>query len=111
MAENKLQIVILGLGYVGLPLAVEFGKKRDVIGFDVEESRIQELISGKDRTQEISPAEMKEAKFLKFTNKIEDIRLLEYSTNPEGSKKNHAKSVEDAKTNNKAGIILLILLS
>lgn len=45
---------VIGLGYVGLPLAVEFGKKYKVIGFDINEKRIEELKSGKDRTFEVS---------------------------------------------------------
>ena len=47
MSRDKIKIGILGLGYVGLPLAVEFGKKFEVIGFDLKQSRIEELINGK----------------------------------------------------------------
>ena len=46
---NKKKIAIVGLGYVGLPLAVEFGKKNNTIGYDISEKRIKELIDGKDR--------------------------------------------------------------
>jgi UDP-N-acetyl-D-galactosamine dehydrogenase len=60
-------IAVIGLGYVGLPLAVEFGKKRPVIGFDIKSDRIAELQSGKDHTLEVSEEELKEAKHLTFT--------------------------------------------
>jgi UDP-N-acetyl-D-glucosamine/UDP-N-acetyl-D-galactosamine dehydrogenase len=60
-------IVVIGLGYVGLPLAVEFGKKRPVIGFDSKGDRIAELQAGHDHTLEVSAEELKEAKQLSFT--------------------------------------------
>ena len=68
------KIGIIGLGYVGLPLAVEFGKKMEVIGFDVNKSRIDELKSGKDSTLEVSIEEMKEAKKLSYSVNPEDVR-------------------------------------
>lgn len=52
MNKNQKQIAIIGLGYVGLPLAIEFGKKYKVLGFDINKDRIVELISGSDRTNE-----------------------------------------------------------
>ena len=52
MNLNQSKIAIIGLGYVGLPLAIEFGKKYKVLGFDIDQSRIQELSYGKDRTKE-----------------------------------------------------------
>ncbi len=55
------KITIIGLGYVGLPLAVEFGKHRSVLGFDINQQRIVELQSGQDHTLECSPAQLKEA--------------------------------------------------
>ena len=55
--QNK-KIAIIGLGYVGLPLAVEFGKRRKVIGFDLNEARISELITGEDRILEVEPDEL-----------------------------------------------------
>ena len=61
-------IAVIGLGYVGLPLAVEFGKKRKVIGFDINADRISELQSGKDRTLECEPEELKAAALLSFTS-------------------------------------------
>ncbi|MBC8755347.1 nucleotide sugar dehydrogenase [Kordia sp. YSTF-M3] len=71
--KNKV-ISIIGLGYVGLPLAVEFSKKGfQVIGFDINLQRIQELQQGKDHTLEVSNEEMQEASSLQYTNKAEDI--------------------------------------
>lgn len=60
-------IAVIGLGYVGLPLAVEFGKRRTVIGFDINPSRILALQAGKDSTLELSPEQLQSAKHLKFT--------------------------------------------
>jgi UDP-N-acetyl-D-galactosamine dehydrogenase len=68
------KIGIIGLGYVGLPLAVEFGKVMDVVGFDINQKRIEELKSGHDRTREVEPGELSQAKRLCFTSNIEDLR-------------------------------------
>ena len=73
MNKNS-KICIVGLGYVGLPLAVEFGKKRDVIGFDINLHRIDELNSGNDFTLETTSIELKSANYLKFTSNVEDIK-------------------------------------
>lgn len=70
--ENKLAII--GLGYVGLPLAVEFGKKFDVIGFDINQARIQELKDGEDSTLEVEPEELEQATRLSYTTNPDDIR-------------------------------------
>ncbi|MFT3961380.1 nucleotide sugar dehydrogenase [Propionivibrio sp.] len=67
------KIAIIGLGYVGLPLAVEFGKSRPVIGFDINLSRIEELESGIDSTLEVTAEELAAAKQLSFSNRHEDI--------------------------------------
>jgi UDP-N-acetyl-D-galactosamine dehydrogenase len=67
-------IAVIGLGYVGLPLAVEFGKFRSIVGFDINPNRIFELNSGIDKTLEIEPEELEEAKFLTFTSHLEEIR-------------------------------------
>ena len=64
---KNLRIGVIGLGYVGLPLAVEFGKKYPTIGFDVKETRIAELENGEDSTLECSPEELAEAEQLSFT--------------------------------------------
>lgn len=66
------RICVVGLGYVGLPLAVEFGKKNTTIGFDVNERRIEELQTGKDFTREVGADELGAAKELRFTTKIDD---------------------------------------
>ena len=63
---EDIRIAVIGLGYVGLPLAVEFGKKRSVIGFDIDEKRIGALMSGHDATLEVSDDELKEARGLEF---------------------------------------------
>ena len=69
-----LKLAIIGLGYVGLPLAIEFGKKRSVVGFDINQVRVDELKSGQDHTLEASPAELSEATHLSFTTNLEDLR-------------------------------------
>jgi len=61
------KIAIIGLGYVGLPLAVEFGKTRSVIGFDINTKRIAELEGGQDHTLEVTPEELKHASLLEYT--------------------------------------------
>lgn len=61
------KLAVLGLGYVGLPLAVEFGKNREVIGFDINERRVNELQCGNDLTLEVSSKEIEEAKYLRFS--------------------------------------------
>jgi UDP-N-acetyl-D-galactosamine dehydrogenase len=71
---NQKTIAVIGLGYVGLPLAVEFAKKRVVIGFDIQVKRIEELSSGYDRTLEISKEELKEAAHLSFTANPGDLQ-------------------------------------
>ncbi len=67
-------IGIIGLGYVGLPLAVEFGKYRKVIGFDIYQSRVDELEAGHDATLETSDEDLAAAKQLSFTTNLEDLR-------------------------------------
>lgn len=67
------KIAVLGLGYVGLPLAVEFGKKRAVVGFDIDAGRIAELQAGNDRTLEVDATELAEAEQLTYTTDIADI--------------------------------------
>jgi len=68
------KIAIIGLGYVGLPLAVEFGKFRPVIGFDIDVLRVKDLGLGKDTTLELSSDELKQAKELSFSANLEDLR-------------------------------------
>jgi UDP-N-acetyl-D-galactosamine dehydrogenase len=70
---NKLRIGIVGLGYVGLPLAVEFGKKYPTVGFDIKSNRIAELSKGVDLTLECSSEELAEATKLKLTSNAVDL--------------------------------------
>lgn len=67
------KIAVIGLGYVGLPLAVEFGKKRPTIGFDINQRRIDELSKGFDRTLEVDSDELKEATQLSYTSDFNDL--------------------------------------
>ena len=71
------KLAIIGLGYVGLPIAIEFGKKRKVIGFDLNKSRINELKKNIDCNLEISKKEFKSSKKLVFTNKIQELKDCE----------------------------------
>jgi UDP-N-acetyl-D-galactosamine dehydrogenase len=71
---SNIKLAIVGLGYVGLPLAVEFGKKRSVTGFDINARRISELQAGHDHTLETEPEELHDAKFLTFSTNPEDLR-------------------------------------
>ena len=68
------KIAIIGLGYVGLPLAVEFGKKREVIGFDINKDRIVELKKNNDSTLEITQQEFKDSIHLSFTTNLNDLK-------------------------------------
>jgi UDP-N-acetyl-D-galactosamine dehydrogenase len=74
MNLDNLKVAIIGLGYVGLPLAVEFGKKRSVVGFDINTKRIAELKAGHDHTLETELEELQAAEFLRFTTQLEDLR-------------------------------------
>ena len=71
------KIAIIGLGYVGLPLSIEFGKKRTVVGFDIDIKRISELKNGNDNTLEVTSQELNDAIYLKYTNQADDIRDCE----------------------------------
>lgn len=71
---SDIKLAIVGLGYVGLPLAVEFGKKRSVVGFDINAKRIDQLQAGHDFTLETEPAELQAAKHLSFSTRLEDLR-------------------------------------
>jgi UDP-N-acetyl-D-galactosamine dehydrogenase len=67
---DKLRIGVIGLGYVGLPLAVEFGRRFPTVGFDIDEARIKELEGGSDSTLEVSPDELAAAEELSFTSDV-----------------------------------------
>jgi UDP-N-acetyl-D-glucosamine/UDP-N-acetyl-D-galactosamine dehydrogenase len=71
------KISVIGLGYVGLPVAVAFGKKSKVIGFDINEKRLTELLYGKDRTNEVEPEDLKNAD-IHFTSNPEDLRQADF---------------------------------
>ena len=72
------RIAIIGLGYVGLPLAVEFGKVVDVIGFDINNERIQELKNGFDRTREVDETELKASSRLSYTSDKTELKGANY---------------------------------
>ncbi len=72
------KIGIIGLGYVGLPLAVEFGKIIDVVGFDINQSRIEELKKGHDRTLEVDKPELTSASRLSFSSNPQDLASVNY---------------------------------
>ena len=74
LSLRNCRIGIVGLGYVGLPLAVEFGKHFDTTGFDVNAERIRELKAGRDRTLETTRQELRAATGLKFTTQLKDLR-------------------------------------
>ena len=73
MNSDLKKIAIIGLGYVGLPLAVEFGKTRKVIGFDISKTRVEQLNSGLDITNECSLDELRAAQMLNYTSSIDEI--------------------------------------
>ena len=75
MFKNKTKLAVIGLGYVGLPLAVEFAKKRLTIAFDIKKKRIEELKSGIDKTLELSNLQIKRAKKLVLTSSKKDLKL------------------------------------
>lgn len=74
MNLDNTKIALIGLGYVGLPLAVEFGKHRTVVGFDINKGRVTELRSGKDHTLECSPAQLQQAQHLRYSFELDDLR-------------------------------------
>ena len=73
MSGEQKTVAVIGLGYVGLPLAVEFGKKRRVVGYDINETRVEELRSGVDKTLEVSPEELAEARCLTLSSNPSDL--------------------------------------
>jgi UDP-N-acetyl-D-galactosamine dehydrogenase len=74
MQLHEIKLAIIGLGYVGLPLAVEFGKQRSVVGFDINPKRIDQLKAGHDFTLETEVKELQAAKHLQFTTSLHDLR-------------------------------------
>ena len=76
MSQDRV-ISVVGLGYVGLPVAVAFGKVRRTIGFDINRTRIKELREGYDRTDEVTSEELSGADIL-FTDRIEDLKGADF---------------------------------
>ena len=74
MQTEEIRLAVIGLGYVGLPLAVEFGKKRDVIGFDINHQRISELNKGNDMTLELTSTEIAGSAGLRFSDDIDELQ-------------------------------------
>ena len=72
--HKNTTLAVIGLGYVGLPLAVEFGKKMPTIGFDINSNRITELKNGQDHTLEVEPDELQQATQLSYTDRLDDLR-------------------------------------
>ena len=72
--SGDIKVAVIGLGYVGLPLAVEFGKKFDTVGFDKKVSRLEMLRRGEDTTLETSPQDLKAAVKLRYSNNLDDLR-------------------------------------
>ncbi len=111
---NTCTVAVIGLGYVGLPLAVEFGKpqaskrthdqmSRKVIGFDINQQRLNELQQGIERTQEISKEELKAATLLEFTSDIEilaeaDVFVISVPTPIDKAKRPYLTPLENATT-------------
>lgn len=78
LSITDLKIAVIGLGYVGLPLAVEFGKKVPVVGFDIHQKRIDELRNGQDHTLEVSPEDLKQANQLSYSANLEDLKSCNF---------------------------------
>lgn len=74
LSLRNVRIGVIGLGYVGLPLAVEFGKHYDTVGFDIKSDRIRELEAGRDSTLEVTRHELKAAKRLQYTAQLADLK-------------------------------------
>ncbi len=72
--SGEIKVAVIGLGYVGLPLAVEFGKKYDTVGFDVKENRLAELRSGNDSTLETSSEDLRSAVKLRYSNQLDELK-------------------------------------
>ena len=71
---RNLKVAVVGLGYVGLPLAVEFGKRFNTVGFDIKPDRVDELRKGRDSTLEVDSDELREAAKLTYTTKLADLK-------------------------------------
>jgi len=74
MNLEKVKIAVIGQGYVGLPLAIEFGKNHQTVGFDINMDRIEDLKKGIDHTNEATPEQLRSANQLTFSSDINDIK-------------------------------------
>jgi UDP-N-acetyl-D-galactosamine dehydrogenase len=98
---HNCKIGVIGLGYVGLPLAVEFGKVFKTVGFDIKAARVAELKKGKDSTLEVEPAELREARKLKYSTNLKDLStcqvfIVTVPTPIDGYKRPDLKPIESA---------------
>lgn len=103
ISHNEVKIGIIGLGYVGLPLAVEFGNKFPTIGFDLNEGRIKKLRDGNDTTLEVSDSELQASTDLTFTSRPEDIKtcnvyIVAVPTPIDAAKRPNLRPLESAST-------------
>ena len=73
-SQDDIKISVIGLGYVGLPLAIEFGKKFKTIGYDINENRIKDLLNFKDTTNEVTEQEFLESRSLSFSSAKDSIK-------------------------------------
>ena len=71
---SNLKIGVIGLGYVGLPLAVEFGKKYPTLGFDINQGRVKDLLAGHDSTLEVSDEELKQSPHMSYSYTLDDLK-------------------------------------
>jgi len=99
--NDKIKVAVIGLGYVGLPLAIEVGKKYSTIGFDINKKRISELKECIDSTEELSLNQIKKSKKIRFTYNIEEIKLCNFyiiavPTPKKKKKKPNLKMLRDA---------------
>jgi len=99
--SNKIKVAVIGLGYVGLPLAVELGKKYSTIGFDINKKRILELKKKKDTTKGLSSNQIKKSKKIRFTHNIDEIKFCNFyiiavPTPIDKKKKPRLKMLKDA---------------
>ena len=82
--KMQRQIAVVGLGYVGLPIAVAFGKSAPVIGFDINRTKIDELRKGVDRTGEVSPQDLKSSR-VRYTCEPSDLKTADFIIGCDGA--------------------------
>jgi UDP-N-acetyl-D-galactosamine dehydrogenase len=98
---RNCKLGVIGLGYVGLPLAVEFGKHFKTVGFDIKASRVAELKAGRDSTLEVEPVDLRAAKLLSYSTKLSDLKsckvfIVTVPTPIDGYKRPDLKPIESA---------------